>query len=185
MKALVTGAAAGIGRALVELLEREGAEVLALDLRDGFDVGDAEAWERVGPVELACLNAGIGTGVEDVAELELDAYRRIVATNVDGVVLGVRRLSRVMPSGGSIVVTASLAGLVGMEGDPVYTLTKHAVVGFVRAAAPRLAARGLRLNAVCPGFTDTALLDGVRSPLLDSVPLLRPEEVAEAILGLA
>jgi NAD(P)-dependent dehydrogenase (short-subunit alcohol dehydrogenase family) len=186
VKALVTGAAAGIGRALVERLERDGAEVLALDLRDGFDVADPGAWERVGAVDLACLNAGIGTGVQDVAELELDAYRRIMATNVDGVVLGVRRLARVMAPGGSIVATASLAGLVGMEGDPVYTLTKHAVVGFVRAAAPSLAARGLRLNAVCPGFTDTALLDGVRSPLLEAgLPLLRPQEVANAILAAA
>jgi NAD(P)-dependent dehydrogenase (short-subunit alcohol dehydrogenase family) len=98
----------------------------------------------------------------------------------------VRRLAQVMEPGGSIVATASLAGLVGLEADPVYTLTKHAVVGFVRSAAPALAARGLRLNAVCPGFTDTALLDGVRSPLLDSgVPLLRAEEVAEAILTAA
>jgi NAD(P)-dependent dehydrogenase (short-subunit alcohol dehydrogenase family) len=186
LKALVTGGAAGIGRALVERLEHEGAEVESLDLADGFDVGDPAAWERVGPVDLACLNAGIGTGVADVSELSLDAYRRIMATNVDGVVLGVRRLAQVMEPGGSIVATASLAGLVGLEADPVYTLTKHAVVGFVRSAAPALAARGLRLNAVCPGFTDTGLLDGVRSPLLDSgVPLLRAEEVAGAILAAA
>ena len=186
MKALVTGGAAGIGRALVERLEREGAEVQSLDLADGFDVGDPEAWESVGPVDLACLNAGIGTGVADVAQLDLDVYRRIMATNVDGVVLGVRRLARVMEPGGAIVVTASLAGLVGIEGDPVYSLTKHAVVGFVRAAAPRLLERGLRLNAVCPGFTKTALLDGVRSPLLDQGwPLLEPEEVADAVLAAA
>ena len=63
-----------------------------------------------------------------------------MAVNVDGVVLGVRRLARVMPAGGRIVATASLAGLTAMPDDPVYAATKHAVVGFVRSVAPALAA---------------------------------------------
>ena len=74
--------------------------------------------------------------------------------NVDGVVFGVRRLARVMESG-SIVATASLAGLVGMPSDAVYSLTKHAVVGFVRSVAPHL--EPVRINAVCPGIADTPM----------------------------
>ena len=65
--ALVTGRRVGIGRAIVERLEREGTDVRVLDLADGFDVSDASAWESVGAVQLACLNAGIGTGEETSA----------------------------------------------------------------------------------------------------------------------
>jgi NAD(P)-dependent dehydrogenase (short-subunit alcohol dehydrogenase family) len=84
-----------------------------------------------------------------------------------------------MPGGGSIVATASLAGLTGMPGDPAYTATKHAVVGWVRAAAPALAERGIRLNALCPGFTDTPIVDAELRDHLD-VPLMEPSFVAEA-----
>jgi NAD(P)-dependent dehydrogenase (short-subunit alcohol dehydrogenase family) len=182
--AVVTGGRSGIGAAIVALLEREGAEVRVLDLADGFDVADPAAWETVGPVDLACLNAGVAACTGDVAELADAEYRRVLAANVDGVVLGTRRLARVMDPGSAIVVTASLAGLVPMDADPLYTLTKHAVVGWVRAAAPQLAARGIRLNAVCPGFADTPLLPpGLRGSLTDAgFPLLRADEVAETIL---
>ena len=123
----------------------------------GFDVSDPEAWEHIGSVDLACLNAGVLTGSDDIAGLTDEQYRRAVGVNVDGVVFGVRRLDRVMPKGSTIIVTASLAGLVGIPDDPVYGLTKHAVVGFVRSVAPQLAERGIRIQAVCPGWADTAL----------------------------
>src|SRR5207248_8740634 len=81
---------------------------------------------------------------------------------------------------GAIVVTASLAGLTGMPSDPVYALTKHALVGFVRSMAPQLAA--VRLNAVCPGITDTPMIDAQRAGFAAAgFPLLAPEEVAEAM----
>ena len=180
----MTGGASGIGRAIVELLEREGHEVTVLDVRDGFDVGDPAAWESVGAVELAFLNAGVTTGVADVTAVSDDAYRRIVGANLDGVVFGVRRLAAVMEPGSAIVVTASLAGLVGMERDPLYTLTKHGVIGFVRSVAPQLDARGIRIGAIAPGFTDTPLLgDESRDAL--GVPLLAAEDVAAAALRAA
>lgn len=182
--ALVTGAAGGIGRAIVERLEREGAKVLELDLVTGFDVSDPTAWQSVDRVELACLNAGITTGTAEISELTAEEYRHVVAVNVDGVVYGVRRLAREMEDGDAIVVTASLAGLTGVESDPIYALTKHAVVGFVRSVAPQLADRGIRINAVCPGFADTPMVAGELRASLEAsgFPLLAPEEIAAAVL---
>jgi NAD(P)-dependent dehydrogenase (short-subunit alcohol dehydrogenase family) len=182
--ALVTGGRSGIGAAIVAALEREGTDVQVLDLVDGFDVADPRAWDDVGPVELACLNAGVVTGEGDIVALSHKQYRRVVGANVDGVVLGVRRLAAVMEPGSAIVVTASLAGLTTMERDPVYALTKHAVVGFVRSVAPQLAARGIRIDMVNPGIVDTPLLgEGGRAALeAAGFPLLRPDEVAEAVL---
>jgi NAD(P)-dependent dehydrogenase (short-subunit alcohol dehydrogenase family) len=183
----VTGGASGIGRAIVDLLERDGHEVTLLDVRTGFDVGDPVAWDSVGAVELAFLNAGVTTGVADVTAVSDEAYRRIRGANLDGVVFGVRRLASVMEPGGAIVVTASLAGLVGMERDSLYTLTKHGVIGFVRSVAPQLEARGIRISAIAPGFTDTPLLDdGSREAMTAGFPpLLSAEAVAAAALRAA
>jgi NAD(P)-dependent dehydrogenase (short-subunit alcohol dehydrogenase family) len=181
--ALVTGSAGGIGSAIVRKLRKEGLEVRELDLVAGFDVTDPEAWEHVGSVELACLNAGVLTGSDDVAILTDEQYRRAVAVNVDGVVFGVRRLDRVMPKGSTIVVTASLAGLTAIPDDPVYGLTKHAVVGFVRSVAPQLAGRGIRIQAVCPGWADTGLMsNGFKESLTKrGYRLLRPDDVADGV----
>jgi NAD(P)-dependent dehydrogenase (short-subunit alcohol dehydrogenase family) len=182
--ALVTGGASGIGAAAVALLEAEGCEVTSLDLATGFDVSDPAAWEEVGPVEFAFLNAGVSTGAA-IHDLSDAAYRRAVGANIDGVVFAVRRMARVMERGGAIVATASLAGLVAMPLDPIYTLTKHAVVGFVRAAAAQLP--GLTINALCPGFADTPIVDnGLRSWIDDQgIALLAPETVAAAALTAA
>jgi len=179
VKALVTGGDGGLGRAMRARLEEEGYEVESLDLVSGFDVTDPAAWERVGPVDLACLNAGVLTGESDPRRLSAEQYRRAVSVNVDGVVLGVLRLARVM-DGGAIVATASLAGLTAMPSDAVYSLTKHAVVGFVRSVAPLL--EPIRLNAVCPGIADTPMIDGQRDAFAAaSFPLLAPQDVAEAM----
>jgi NAD(P)-dependent dehydrogenase (short-subunit alcohol dehydrogenase family) len=178
MNALVTGGRGGIGSAICALLD----DPVVLDLPE-FDVGDPEAWRALdGEFDAAFLNAGIGIGYPDVAELPDSEYRRIVGANLDGVVYGTRELAaRLMPNGGSIVATASLAGLTGMPFDPAYTATKHAVVGFVRAAAPGLVARGIRLNAICPGFTDTPIMEAELRDAVE-VPLLDPSFVAEAAL---
>lgn len=180
MRALVTGGRGGIGAAIVAALGD--AATTVLDLPE-FDVGEPDAWRSLeGEFDAAFLNAGTSTGVADPAELTDDDWRRILRANLEGVVLGTRELAaRLMPRGGSIVATASLAGLTGMPGDPAYTATKHAVVGWVRAAAPALAERGIRLNALCPGFTDTPIVDAELRTRLD-VPLMEPAFVAEAAL---
>jgi NAD(P)-dependent dehydrogenase (short-subunit alcohol dehydrogenase family) len=182
--ALVTGSAGGIGREIVERLEREGTEVQELDLVTGFDVSDPTAWQSIDRVELACLNAGITTSTSSITELTREEYQRVVGVNVHGVVYGVRRLAREMEAGDVIVVTASLAGLTGVEGDPIYALTKHAVIGFVRSVAPQLAERGIRINAVCPGFADTPMVAGELRASLEEAgfPLLQAEDVADAVL---
>jgi NAD(P)-dependent dehydrogenase (short-subunit alcohol dehydrogenase family) len=180
VKALITGGEGGLGRAMRARLEREGYEVESLDLVNGFDVADPDAWERVQAVDLAVLNAGILTAEIELTKLSTEDYRRAVAVNVDGVVFGVRRLAQVM-EGGTIVATASLAGLVGMPLDAIYSLTKHAVVGFVRSCAPQLAARGIRINALCPGYTDTPIVDREFFETID-VPLMEPSFVADAAM---
>jgi NAD(P)-dependent dehydrogenase (short-subunit alcohol dehydrogenase family) len=178
VRALVTGGRGAIGAAIVDALGE--GETAVLDLPD-FDVGEPEAWRSLeGEYDAAFLNAGTSTGLVDPAELTDEEWQRIVRANLEGVVYGTRELaSRLMPRGGSIVATASLAGLTGMPGDPAYTATKHAVVGWVRAAAPALAERGIRLNVLCPGFADTPLVDAELRGRLD-VPLMEPSFVAEA-----
>ncbi len=179
MRALITGGRGGIGRAIAAACD---GEVTVLDLPD-FDVGSKEAWSAVeGPFDAAFLNAGIGIGFPDVAELPDGEIDRIVGANLLGVVYGARECARrLMPGGGSIVCTASLAGLTGMPFDPMYTATKHAVVGFVRGAADGLRARGIRINALCPGFTDTPIVEDELRGVLPA-PLMEPSFVAEAAL---
>jgi NAD(P)-dependent dehydrogenase (short-subunit alcohol dehydrogenase family) len=182
--ALVTGSAGGIGSAIVSRLKAEGFTVQELDIVNGFDVSDPEAWEHIGSVDLACLNAGVVTAEDgDIAALTDGQYRRALGVNVDGVVYGVRRLDRVMPKGSTIVVTASLAGLTAIPDDPIYGLTKHAVIGFVRSVAAQLAERGIRIQAVCPGWADTALTsNGFRDELRErGYRLLEPSAVAEGV----
>ena len=177
--AIVTGAAGGIGCAIVDGLEAEGTQVRGLDLVDGFDVSDRDAWEHVEPADLVCLNAGVlSRGDGSLAD-----YRRILGVNVDGVVFGVQALAPRMRAGSAFVVTASLAGLVPMESDPLYVLTKHAVVGYSRSMAPVLGPRGIRINLVCPGIVRTAMTAPAQDDLdAAGFPLLEPEEIAAAVL---
>ena len=158
------------------------------------DVGKVADWARIvdavrqlGGVDMAYLNAGVTTGEEDITKVTDEQYRRILSVNVDGIVFGTRALvpELIARGGGALVATSSLAGIVAFSGDPMYTLTKHAVVGFVRAIAPRLAQDHITINAICPGLVDTPLIDG---PIRDSLagagfPLIGPEAVAEAVLG--
>ena len=180
MKVLITGGRGGLGQAVAQALGD--AELTVLDLPE-FDVGDPAAWRALeGEYDAAFLNAGVITGEESRAKLTDAQYERALRANLHGVVYGVRELAaRLMPNGGSIVATASLAGLTATPMDPVYALTKHAVIGFVRSVAPQLASQGIRINALCPGYTDTGIVPDELRGVLD-VPLMEPSFVAQAAL---
>jgi NAD(P)-dependent dehydrogenase (short-subunit alcohol dehydrogenase family) len=180
MKVLITGGRGGLGQAFAQALGD--ADLTALDLPE-FDVGDPAAWHALeGSYDAAFLNAGVSTGEESMARLTDAQYERALRANVNGVVYGVRELAaRLMPNGGSIVATASLAGLTATPMDPIYALTKHAVIGFVRSVAPQLANQGIRINALCPGYTDTGIVPDELRDVLD-VPLMEPSFVAQAAL---
>ena len=109
---------------------------------------------------MAFLNAGIATGTGLGEDFDLALYRRAMGANLDGVVFGINAVMPAMRArgGGSIVVTASLAGLAPVPMDPIYAANKHAVVGLVRSLGPALAGDGIRINAICPGFADTAII---------------------------
>jgi NAD(P)-dependent dehydrogenase (short-subunit alcohol dehydrogenase family) len=206
--AVITGAASGIGRACATRFAQEGATVVAVDIAGDpvarlaeeiggsavrADVSRPGDWSDVvdavrsaGGVDLVYLNAGVTTGEGDIAALTDDQYRRILSVNVDGVVFGARALvpELVARGGGALVATASLAGLVAFAADPIYALTKHAVVGLVRGLALTLSDDGVTVNAVCPGMVDTPMADEVRDLLAAAnFPLIAPEAVVEAVLG--
>lgn len=204
--AFVTGGAGGIGLAVVAALRAAGAEVVAADVEESrcaqveaagaaflrCDVTDpddsaravAAAERALGRLDFVHLNAGVTTGTPGVEDLDLERYRRTVAVNLDGVVFGLRAALPALrrAGGGSVVATASLSGLTDFPGDPVYAATKHAVVGLVRALGPTLAAEQVTLACVCPGFVDTPMIAARRDDF-GAFPLLRPEEVAAAVLA--
>lgn len=202
-RAIVTGGASGIGKATAIVLAGLGAEVMVTDIDEAggaevaeqigasfsmLDVGDPDAWARVvdtaGPFDIAFLNAGISThpglppaeGIS-IVDLTDEAYRRIMSVNVDGVVYGTRAVlpGMVERGAGDIVATASIAGLVPIAIDPVYGLTKHAVVGFVRSVASSIAAAAdtpdICVSAICPGFTDTKIIAEDAREMIGSLEL--------------
>jgi NAD(P)-dependent dehydrogenase (short-subunit alcohol dehydrogenase family) len=114
----------------------------------------------------------------DIVSCDLASYRRIMAVNVDGVVLGIRALAPRMreAGGGAMTVTASTAGLVPLGIDPSYSMTKHALIGLVRSVGDAWAESSLRINAICPGAVDTAIIpDELRA---SGMPLMTPAQMA-------
>ena len=208
--ALVTGGASGLGRATAVGLAEAGAHLVIADVDEAGgravadDLGgvfvrtdvsvladDLEAVrvaeEAHGGLDLAVLNAGVATHMTLGDGFDLDRYRRVMGINLDGVVFGVQACLPALRrrGGGAIVATASLAGLTSVPLDPLYAANKHAVVGLVRSLGPALAPEGIRVNAVCPGFADTPIIDGIREALADGdVPIVEPADVARTTLAL-
>lgn len=169
-----------------------------------LDVSDAAAWEQAtagivaehGSLDIAVLNAGLLTpnrgerrGIIaefDIAELQDEDYRLVTSVNIDGVVFGARAAVRAMAGhDGALVATASASSIIPYPPDPIYAMTKHAVVGFVRSLAPTLVARNITFNSVCPAVVRTDInADSEFDMLRDlGVPIMAPAEIGEAILG--
>jgi NAD(P)-dependent dehydrogenase (short-subunit alcohol dehydrogenase family) len=217
--ALVTGAASGIGLATARRLGAGGAKVVVADFdTEGAEKATAELRARgveaaaveldvtrpesveaavrftvdtFGGLDLAVNNAGIGGPSAPTGAYDVDAYHRVVRTNLDGVFYSLRyELPAIEGAGrgGAIVNVASILGSVGFAGSPAYVAAKHGVVGLTKAAAAEYAAQGIRVNAVGPGFIDTPLLEEMDKAAHDGLVALHPagrlgrsEEVAELI----
>ena len=208
---IITGAASGIGAATARLARERGAQVLMLDVDAErgqpiaedigahfavCDVSDEASWQEVatrareiGTPTHVHLNAGIQIASPSAPlsayafeAATLENYRRMMGVNVDGVVLGLRALLPQMSPGGAIVVTASLAGITPYDVDPLYSMSKHAVVGLVRSLATPLQAQGLRINALCPGGIDTNIIPEAQRT--DAAVFMTPEAIADEVLAL-
>lgn len=147
-----------------------------------------EAVERFGALHVACNNAGIGGELAPVAELSVEGWRRVIELNLSGVFYGMRaQIPRMLEAGGGAVVNmSSVLGQVGTPSAAAYVSCKHGMLGLTRTAALEYAARGVRVNAVGPGYIDTPLLRDLspeeRTGLVALHPvgrLGRAEEVAE------
>jgi NAD(P)-dependent dehydrogenase (short-subunit alcohol dehydrogenase family) len=188
--AVVTGAAGHIGAATMRLLAERGARIVAVDRkRDDLNAAikdlphAAEALavaadvteedevasyvraclDRFGTIDVFYNNAGIEGDVKPITEYSLESFRRVLDVNVVGVFLGMKHVLPVMlkNDSGSIINTASIAGLVGSPHIAVYSASKHAVIGLTKSAAWECTATRVRVNCVCPGLIDSRMLSAI------------------------
>lgn len=219
--ALVTGAAQGIGEATARKLAEHGAKVVLADIQvargealaaelgaphvfQHLDARELEAWERAvsavlarfGRLDILVNNAGGGAGGGIEGETLAD-HRRVLDLNVTGVWAGMRSVVKPMAAQGrgSIINISSIDGLVGIAGLPTYVASKFAVTGLTRSLALELGGRGIRVNSVHPGITETPLVKSTPGGSMERLkravarqPIARmgrPEEIANAVLFFA
>ena len=222
--ALVTGASSGIGRAVALVWAREGARVVVSDMnRAGgeetvalvraqggdaiflaADVGqpkDAQSLveqtvAHYGRLDVACNNAGIGGPSAPIADYPLDGWAHVININLSGVFYGMQQQIAAMlkTGGGSIINMASVLGAVGFATNSAYTAAKHGVVGLTQVAALEYSGKGIRINAVGPGFIHTPMVSKLEADAARMAALIaahplgrlgRPEEVAELVAWLS
>ena len=209
--AIVTGAASGIGKATVELFRSEGATVVGTDAVEGADVqsdagGETAVRELVeqvagdhGGLDIVFANAGISGGFATIAEQTEADWAEILRVNLIGPFLAIKYAGPVIArrGGGSIICTASVAGLRSGAGGAAYSASKAGVINLVQNAAQQLSGSGVRVNAICPGLIETGMTrplyelaraTGREERLGELNPLQRggePLEIARAALYLA
>jgi len=227
--AVVTGAAGVIGAATTRLLAERGARIVAVDRREqdlktaiaelpasaaalavAADVTDEDevagyvraAVDTFGTINVFYNNAGVEGEVKPITDYSLAAFRRVIDVNVVGVFLGLKHVLPVMlkQDSGSIINTASIAGLIGSPQLAVYSASKHAVIGLTKSAAWECSGTGVRVNCVCPGLIESRMLsaivqgrDGGNAPvpndkIVERVPARRlgqASEVASIVAFLA
>ena len=188
--AVVTGAAGVIGAATTRLLAERGARIVAVDRREkdlktaiaelpasaaalavAADVTDEDevagyvraAVDTFGTINVFYNNAGVEGEVKPITDYSLAAFRRVIDVNVVGVFLGLKHVLPVMlkQDSGSIINTASIAGLIGSPQLAVYSASKHAVIGLTKSAAWECTGTGVRVNCVCPGLIESRMLSAI------------------------
>ncbi len=218
--AIVTGASSGIGFTTAELMLQEGATVIFSDIHEDAappiqaltsvtksryikadvsnesDVANlfAEVDKAYGHVDVVFANAGISGHKEPCEELALEDWQHIVDVNLTGIFLTNKYALKYMvkQGAGAIINNASALGYVGQIGHTVYPATKGGIVNMTRSLGVTYAAKGIRINAVCPGYVSTHILDymtpEVKADLIKLHPIGRlgkPEEIAKAVIFLA
>jgi NAD(P)-dependent dehydrogenase (short-subunit alcohol dehydrogenase family) len=223
--AIVTGGAAGIGYAVAQGFLKHGGQVVIVDRDPGVvEIGQTlggnalgvvadisksaevqayvkAALDRFGRIDCLVNNAGIEGKIAPVAEYDEAVWDKVIGINLTGTLLGLRHVLPVMiaQGSGSVVNMSSTAGVLGTPRMPAYTASKHAVIGLTKTVSGEVARQGIRVNCVCPGPTDTAMLrsietminpndpDGVRDAYRAAIPTGRyatAEEIANVVLFL-
>jgi NAD(P)-dependent dehydrogenase (short-subunit alcohol dehydrogenase family) len=210
--AIVTGAASGIGKATAALFRAEGAQVIAADMAEADGVVRADAGSEAdiaglvdravrdhGGLDIFFANAGVSGGLASIFEQSPEDWEAILRTNLIGPFLAIKHAAPVLKErgGGSLICTASVAGIRAGAGGPAYSASKAGVINLVKVAATQLAGANIRVNAICPGLIETGMTKGIydsaraagKEEMIGHLnPMKRggaPDEIARAALFLA